>query len=147
MVKLRLALETMTKAQLLELAKQFPWLPRSISSKTRPEIIGMLVLELASQQRLDKIAKDFDIKDTSVIKLFLAQRKLRYDGMSQAEFAKFLQQNMRAANSFATCVNKLSTLGLIFMSVKVKEKEDPKVVFPSEYLRFFDDHFKVSSVP
>ncbi len=145
MVKLRLALDTMTKAQLLEMAKQFPWLPH-LASKTRPEIIDMLVLELASQTRLDKIVKDFDVKDTSVIKLFLAQKKLRYDGMSQAEFAKFMQQNMRQANSFATCVCKLSTLGLIFMSVKVKENEDPKVVFPSEYLRFFDDHLKVSGV-
>ncbi|MBN2153182.1 MAG: hypothetical protein JW839_17140 [Candidatus Lokiarchaeota archaeon] len=145
MVKLKLALENLTKAQLLEMARQFPWLPR-MASKTRPEIIDALALELASQQRLDKIVKDFDVKDTSVIKLFLAQKKLRYDGMSQAEFAKFLQQNMRAANSFAACVNKLSTLGLIFTSVKVKEKEDPKVVLPSEYLRFFDDRFKVTGV-
>jgi predicted TPR repeat methyltransferase len=135
----------MTKAQLIEMAKQFPWLPH-MASKTRPEIIDMLILELASQQRLDKLVKDFDVKDTSVIKMFLAQKKLRYDGMSQAEFAKFMQQNMRQANSFATSVCKLSTLGLIFTSVKVKENEDPKVVFPSEYLRFFDDHFKVAGV-
>ncbi|NMC05678.1 MAG: hypothetical protein GYA24_10725 [Candidatus Lokiarchaeota archaeon] len=122
------------------MAKQFPWLP-SLTSKTRQEIIDMLVLELASQHRLNKLVKDFDGKDTSVIKLFLAQKKLRYDGMSQAEFAQFMVQNMRAANSFATSVNKLSMLGLIFTSVKVKDKEDPKVVFPSEYLRFFDGFF------
>jgi hypothetical protein len=134
----------MTKAQLLEMAAQFPWLPH-LSSKTRPEIIDMLVLELASQKRLDKIVKDFDTKDVSVIKLFLTQKKLRYDGMSQAEFAKFLQMNMRQANSFATCINKLCTLGLIFMSVKPKENEDPKVVFPSEYLRFFDDHLQINA--
>ena len=97
--------------------------------------------ELASPARLEQVVKGFDDKDVSVIKMFLAQKKLRYEGMSQGEFAQFLQINMRQANSFAACISKLSNLGLIFTSVRNKD-DDAKVVFPSEYLRFFDERFK-----
>nr|MDO8111544.1 hypothetical protein [Candidatus Sigynarchaeota archaeon] len=145
MVKLSVALDSLTKSQLFEIAKATQI---SVSqSKPKPEIIEHLSVELSSQQRLERVTRGFDEKDICVIKMFLNQKKVRYDGMSQGEFARFLQNNMRMANSFATCIHKLSTLGFIFTSVKIKEKDDPKVVFPSEYLRFFDDYLKLKQCP
>ncbi len=141
MVKLSIALDSLTKSQLFEIAKAAQI--TITQSKPKPEIIEHLSVELASQQRLERVMRGFDEKDICVIKMFLIQKKVRYDGMSQVEFTRFLQCNMRMANSFATCIHKLSTLGLIFTSVRIKEKEDPKVVFPSEYLRFFDDYLKL----
>ena len=137
--KLSVCLDSLTKAQLLEIMKAAR-ISNIAPSKTKQEIVEAMSNELASRSRLEQVIKSFDNKDVCVIKMFLAQKKIRYEGMSQGEFARFLQMNMRQANSYATCISKLSNLGLIFTSVRVKD--DPKVVFPSEYLRFFDDRLK-----
>jgi hypothetical protein len=131
MVKLKVALETLTKAQLADIAKK---MATTINlNKNKDEIIDNLCTELTNHARLEKIADGFDSKDIEVIRLFLKQKKFRYAGMNQGEFAKFLTLNQRMSNSFSACVNKLNQLALIFTNV------DAKVVFPSEYLKFFDD--------
>ena len=139
MVKLRVALETLTKAQLLDIVKSCPYLSIA-ASKNRTEIIDYLDATLPSTGRLSQLLPSFTDKDTAVVRMFLAEKKLRYEGMSQAEFAKFLTLNMRMANSFAGSINKMRSIGLIFMDVDVKGKQ--KVVFPSEYLKYFDDYYK-----
>ena len=140
--KLSVCLDSLTKAQLLEIVKA-THISTITSSKTKQEIVEAMSNELASHSRLEQVVKSFDDKDVRVIKMFLAQKKLRYEGMSQGEFTRFLQMNMRQSNSYATCIGKLSNLGLIFTSVRVKD--DAKVVFPSEYLRFFDERLKTKS--
>ena len=139
--KLSVCLDSLTKAQLLEIAKTTNI--HAAASKSKGELVETMSNELASHDRLEQVIKGFDEKDFQVIKMFLAQKKIRYEGMSQGEFARFLQMNMRQANSYATCISKLSNLGLIFTGVRVKD--DPKVVFPSEYLRFFDEHLKTKN--
>lgn len=139
MVKLKIALEGLSKTQLLDIAKQCGNVPTS-ASRSKPEIITCLNDALPATPRLVRLMEAFDTKDKEVIKMFLAEKSLRYSGMSQAEFAKFLTQNLRMANSFSSTINKLRALGLIFVNVTVHDKN--KVVFPSEYLRFFDDYFK-----
>ncbi len=139
MVKLRVALDNLTKAQLLDIVKSCPHLSIA-SSKNRTEIIDYLDTTLPSTSRLSKLLCLFNEKDNAVIRMFLAEKKLRYEGMSQIEFAKFLQLNMRMSNSFADTINKMRAIGLIFMNVDVKGKQ--KVVFPSEYLKYFDDYYK-----
>lgn len=137
-----MCLDSLTKAQLLEIAKA-THISAISPSKSKGELIESISNELSSPARLEQVVKSFDDKDVHVIKMFLAQKKLRYEGMSQGEFARFLQMNMRQSNSYATCISKLSNLGLIFTSVRIKD--DAKVVFPSEYLRFFDERLKTKN--
>ncbi|HME55632.1 MAG TPA: hypothetical protein VKM55_25725 [Candidatus Lokiarchaeia archaeon] len=136
-----MCLDSLTKVQLLEIAKNTNI--HAAASKSKGELVEAMSIELASHDRLENVVKGFDEKDFQVIKMFLVQKKLRYEGMSQGEFARFLQLKMHQANSYASCISKLSNLGLIFTSVRVKD--DPKVIFPSEYLRFFDERFKTKT--
>jgi hypothetical protein len=139
MVKLKVALASLTKSQLLQISENC----RSISistSLTKTDFISKLEKQLISTQRMQRLIEEFDTMDIALVKMFLKEKKLRYSGMSQEQFTKFLTLNKRMKYDFITSVNKMREIGLIFTKVPVKKKN--KVVFPSEYLRYFNDYFK-----
>ena len=93
---------------------------------------------------MQRLIEEFDAMDIALVKVFLKEKKLRYGGMSQEQFTKFLTLNKRMKYNFITSVNKMREIGLIFTNVPVKKKN--KVVFPSEYLRYFNDYFKENGI-
>ncbi|MHA1681643.1 MAG: hypothetical protein ACTSUE_11595 [Promethearchaeota archaeon] len=138
MVKLRVALESLSKTQLKLLCEMCPNITFK-PSKTKKETIDRLEKALIATNRLRKLTSEMEARDLAIIKMFL-QKKYRYNGMAQSEFTKFIVYNHRMKNSFTKNVSKLQSLGLIFMSVTVKKAE--RVIFPSEYLLFFNNYFK-----
>lgn len=134
-MKLKIALESLTKNQLKLLVETCPRILVNFNT-TKKEIIKNLENKLCSDTRLQEIACELDQKAIKLIKMFL-NKKYRYRGMAQEEFTKFIVYNHRMKNSYTKTVQKLQALGLLFTNVEVREKQ--RVLFPSEFLRFFNE--------
>ncbi|MHA1371513.1 MAG: hypothetical protein ACTSWN_11720 [Promethearchaeota archaeon] len=134
MVKLRDCLESLNKTQLMEIVRNHVDIPVRRGMK-KAEIIDQLASNLPEPTRLERIMHLLNDKDFDVIKMFMKRRTVKYNGMSLEEFTKFIMLNRRMGINYADNINKLRTLGLLFMNVSVKKKE--KVVMPSDFFKFF----------
>lgn len=143
MVKLKIALDTLTKAQLLEMLKTCPKINVE-KNTTKKSLINQMSRELPREKRLECLSEDFDSKDETIFKIFL-NKKYKYNGMSQTEFTKFLTYNKRMKYDFIPNINKLRAKGFIFTGVVLRNKS--RVVIPSDYFKFLRKYLNGSLPP
>ncbi|MFX0102768.1 MAG: hypothetical protein ACFFCS_24585 [Candidatus Hodarchaeota archaeon] len=132
MVKLKIALDSLSKAQILEIVNACPGITVS-KSATKHKIIEQLSVELPREKRMQCLSESFDSKDETIFKLFM-NKKYKYNGMNQMDFTKFLTYNKRMKYDFIPNINKLRSQGVVFTGVMIKNKS--MVVIPSDYFKF-----------